>query len=490
MKTGGLGDMSAALPAQLAALGHEVHILMPLYGCLQLPEKPGKPVTLQPYGQWPAARLLPLKLRPRLNLLLLDCPDLYARAGGPYLDAQGRDFPDNLVRFGMLSRVAALVGSVHSPVGGKPFDVVHANDWPTALAPMYLALHREAGEPTAASVLTIHNLSFRGEFPLEDATHRLGVPHRWRGPEGVEFWGQLSTLKAGLQFADAITTVSPTYAREIQEPEAGFGFEGLMRAHAQRLHGITNGIDTEIWNPATDPRLRRHFNVANLRGKAFCKTAVQQQFGLAQDKSAMLLGMVSRLTSQKGVDLVLQALPRILELSCQVVVVGQGDRYFEQAFREASRHYPSQLAAMIGFDEAAAHLVEAGADAFLMPSRFEPCGLNQMYSQAYGTPPIVAPVGGLLDTVADVGEAPDAGTGFLMRRCDAGSLENGVARAHALWKNPKKWRRIQVNGMQKDFGWESSAQRYLRVYTQSAKRAPLSAAAAQPRPAAPAFEMA
>ena len=465
VKTGGLGDVSGALPATLAALGHDVRLLMPAYRGMKVSGEIGDGIDLPAWGPWPAAQILPVKIPTGVTLLLLACPALYQRAGGPYVDAGGHDYHDNALRFGLLSRVAAQLGTVHSPIRGWMADVVHANDWPCALAPLYLALGRTTPlqERTAASVLTIHNLAFQGVFPM-DSADLLGIPHHLRGMEGVEFWGQLSMLKAGLQFADAITTVSPTYAREIQTPAHGVGMDGVLRARAQRLHGILNGIDTQLWNPAADPLLPHRFSRDDLAGKALCKAALQARCGLPADAKAMLFALVSRLTPQKGVDLVLGALPRLLAAGAQLVVLGQGEPGLQQALHEAAQKSPRHVSVTLGFDEALAHLIEAGADAFLMPSRFEPCGLNQMYSQAYGTPPVVAPAGGLLDSVTDASADAAHGTGFVMTGCDAAGLEDALQRALRAWREPQRWRRIQANGMARQFGWNDSALRYVAVY--------------------------
>ncbi|HEX7888100.1 MAG TPA: glycogen synthase GlgA [Ramlibacter sp.] len=472
VKTGGLGDVSAALPATLASLGHDVHILIPAYRGMKVSGEIGDGVDLPAYGPWPVAQLVPVKIDNGVTLLLLTCPGLYQRPGGPYVDASGRDYHDNAMRFGMLSRVAALLGTVHSPLRGWIADVVHANDWPCGMAPLYLAQHRliAPADKTAASVLTIHNLAFQGVFPMGSAD-LLGVPMQWRGMDGVEFWGQLSMLKAGIQFADAITTVSPSYAREIQTPAHGVGFDGILRARSAHLRGILNGIDAKQWDPAQDPLLPHHFSRDSLQGKAQCKEALQARVGLPVDGAAMVLAMVSRLTPQKGVDLVLGALPRILASGAQLVVLGNGEPALQKALREAAQKHPKQVSVTLGFDEALAHLIEAGADAFLMPSRFEPCGLNQMYSQAYGTPPIVAPVGGLLDSVTDASADPQHGTGFVMTGCDAAGLDDALGRAFRLWREPQKWRRLQANGMARHFGWEDSAVQYIEVYQRAAMEA-------------------
>jgi starch synthase len=288
--------------------------------------------------------------------------------------------------------------------------------------------------------------------------------------DGVEFWGDLSMLKAGIQFADAITTVSPSYASEIQTPEHGAGFDGILRARAAHLTGILNGIDTRLWDPEHDALLPHHFSRTNMTGKARCKAALQARMALPADKTAPVFAVVSRLTAQKGIDLVIAALPRLVDARAQLVVLGQGDPKLQQALRDACERHPKQVAVRLGFDESLAHLIEAGSDVFLMPSRFEPCGLNQMYSQAYGTPPIVAPVGGLLDSVTDATADAAKGTGFVMTGADAPGLEDAIARALRACREPRTWKRIQGNGMARHFGWEESAQRYVQVYERAMQR--------------------
>lgn len=472
VKTGGLGDVSGALPAALAALGHDVRVLLPAYRGMKVSGEVGDGVDLPASGPWPAAQLLPVRADNGVTLLLLACPALYQRAGGPYVDAHGHDYADNVLRFGFLSRVAALLGTARSPVDGWRADVVHANDWPCALAPLYLAQARElnAHEPVAAAVVTIHNMAFQGVFPMHEAD-RLEIPSHWRGMEGVEFWGQLSMLKAGLQFAQAITTVSPTYAREIQTPGFGVGLDGMLRARADRLHGILNGIDATVWNPASDPLLPHRYGPGDIAGKARNKATLQTQCGLRPDPGALLFGMVSRLTSQKGIDLVLGQLDLLLREGGQLVILGTGDPALQQALAEAAARAPKAMNVTVGFSESLAHLIEAGADAFLMPSRFEPCGLNQMYSQAYGTPPLVGGTGGLVDSVVDATDDPAAGTGFVMRSPDAQGFADAVTRLRAAWKQPAAWRRLQVNGMGTSFGWEDSARRYVAVYEEAIERA-------------------
>ncbi|KAF1049876.1 glycogen synthase GlgA [Xylophilus sp.] len=461
VKTGGLGDVSAALPPALAALGHDVAVLLPAYAGLErIAGDLAGVFSLPAEGPWPAAQLLRLRIGGGgTTLLLLACPALYARPGTPYGAPGGGDHPDNALRFGLLARVAALLGTAGSPIPGWQAGVVHANDWPSALVPLYLRQAREAGDATAArSVLTIHNLAFQGVYPMEKAD-LLGIAPRHRGVDGVEFWGQLSMLKAGLQFADAITTVSPTYAREIQTEAQGFALDGVLRAHAARLHGVINGIDTAVWNPATDPLIAARYDAARLGGKAACKAALQARLKLAAEPGALLFGLVGRLTAQKGIDLVVAGAGGLLARGGQLAVLGSGDAALQAALADLAARHPGRVGAAIGFDETLAHQIEAGADCFLMPSRFEPCGLNQMYSQAYGTPPLVAPVGGLADTV------DDGVTGFVMREAGSQSaFDEAMARVAAAWRKPGDWWRIQRAGMQRDFSWARPAADYAALY--------------------------
>jgi starch synthase len=479
VKTGGLGDVSAALPATLAAMGHDVKLLLPAYRGMQVRGEVGETAEIVAHGPWPTARLMPVKIENGVTLLLVACNDLYQREGGPYLDETGHDYGDNAFRFAFFSRIAASLGTSASPLHGWRAEVVHANDWPTALAPFYLSQARETpfGEPTAASVLTIHNLAFQGVFPMAMAD-ALGIPPHWRGIDGVEFWGQLSMLKAGLQFADAITTVSPSYAQEIQTEALGAGLDGVLRANAARLTGILNGIDTRLWNAGTDPLIARRYGAAastgsgqaDLAGKARCKEALQRRCGLAVDDSAMLFAVVSRLTAQKGIDLVLAALDDLLAQGAQLVVLGVGEPALQEALLGTAKRNPSSVAVTLGFDEMLAHQVEAGADCFLMPSRFEPCGLNQMYSQAYGTPPVVSATGGLVDSVADATVDPQSGTGFVMRSKDEAGLRDACQRALEAFHDKARWLQIQRNGMSRDFGWERSAARYVEVFNKAIER--------------------
>lgn len=466
VKTGGLGDVSGALPAALAALGHDVHVLIPDYDSFaRLPDR--REVMAWPAADgWPAARLSSAVQPGGVTLLLLECPELYSHGGGPYIDSAGNDHPHNARRFGFLAWVAARLSGPDSPWRAWQPDVLHCHDWTVALAPFYLYLARQAAgfeAPAASSVMTIHNLAFQGVFPMADAD-MLRIPEAYRGVEGVEYWGQVSMLKAGLSFCDAITTVSPTYAREIRTQALGMGLHGVMQARASHLRGILNGVDTEIWNPATDPLLPQNYSVASLGGKAACKAALQREFGLTERPDVLLLSLVGRLTEQKGIDLVVAALPWILEHGAQLVVLGQGDPRLQRALTEAAAAHPAQVSINIGFSETQAHRIEAGADAFLMPSRFEPCGLNQMYSQLYGTVPLVHATGGLADSVTDLAAGADSATGVVIDQATPAALMLGLQRLSSAFADKPVWLALQHNGMRAGFGWQDSARAYDALY--------------------------
>lgn len=464
VKTGGLGDVSGALPPTLASLGHSVRVLMPAYGSMQIEGDVVDGVDIPADGRWPAAQLMTVQTR-AITLALLSCPALFDRPGGPYVTPEGRDHHDNAYRFGFLSHVAARIGMPTSPLRDWQADVVHANDWPTGLAPLYVASWRTTipKHQRAAGVVTIHNIAFQGIFPMHLADV-LDVPWFARGIEGVEFWNQLSMLKAALQFSDAITTVSPTYAREIRTERFGVGLHGVLQAQERKLTGILNGIDTRTWDSRHDPLIERRYGIADIGNKQSNKLALQDRCGLAMSERAMLFGVVSRLTSQKGIDLVLGQVDGIVARGGQLVALGQGEPALHEALRAAARRHPRSVAVNFGFDETLAHRIEAGIDCFLMPSRFEPCGLNQMYSQAYGTPPVVAPVGGLADSVIDVDDDPVGGSGFVMASCDAAGLADAIDRAFDAYADAAIWERIQRNGMTRKFGWEESAAKYVEVY--------------------------
>lgn len=462
IKTGGLADVSAALPVALRAIGVDVRVLLPGYAQVlsQLGECEAI-ATFDASGEFPAARLLSVTMANDLPLLVLDCPSLYQREGGPYQDAGGQDWSDNALRFGLLSKVAAVLGSGESPLAWHP-DLVHCNDWQTGLTPAYL--HFAQG--SAPSIITIHNLAFQGNFPPQTVTE-LELPPACFAIDGAEFYGQLSFLKAGLVYSNHITTVSPTYAKEIQQPELGFGMQGLLTARGDDLTGILNGIDTDEWNPAADKFLRQPYNIDDISGKAASKALLQYRMRLKVDPSVPLLGVISRFTHQKGLDLLLELAPQLTELPVQLVMLGSGDAAMQQAALDLSQHYPGKISAHIGFNEALSHLIEGGVDMFVMPSRFEPCGLNQMYSQRYGTPPIVHATGGLADSVVDCTEATlqdGSASGFAFSGMTAENLLHTIQRAVNLYREQEKWNALRKNCMAKNFSWAVSAEAYRETY--------------------------
>lgn len=460
VKTGGLGDVAAALPPALRRAGVDVHVLVPWYPAIAraFPDAPVIAELPAAAGVFPGAALRGAVAPDGTPLLLLDCMACYAREGNPYLGADGRDWHDNAVRFGLLSYVAALLSSASTPLDWVP-DILHCHDWQTALAPAYLRYNLK---PLAKSVLTIHNLAFQGLFGAH-TLRELGLPPQAWAVDGVEYYGHLSFLKGGLQHADHITTVSPTYAREIQTDTDGMGMAGLLRYRSGSLTGILNGIDAQQWNPAIDPHLAAHYASATIGNKHGNKRALQRRMGLKASDELPLFGVVSRLSGQKGLDLLLACADELVKLPAQLVVLGSGDAALEKAFRELALRYPGRVAVHIGFDEGLAHLIEAGIDAFLMPSRFEPCGLNQMYSLRYGTPPIVRATGGLADTVIDAADK-ERGNGFVFERAEPAALLAAIRRAADLWSRPRLWRQLQKNGMAADHGWNQPAQEYIELY--------------------------
>lgn len=464
VKTGGLGDVAAALPASLRRAGADIRVLIPGYPALQAAFPDARPVAELPSlaPALPPARILEAHTD-GLPLLLLDCPVLFGRPGNPYLDGYGNDQPDNARRFGLLSRVAAHLGQPGSPLGWQP-DVVHVNDWQGGLAPAFL--HYEGG---AASVITVHNIAFQGCFG-HDMLAALGLPAQaWRF-DAVEYHNQLSFLKAGLQFATRLSTVSPTYAREIQDEHFGYGLAPLLRHRAAALRGILNGIDTTLWNPATDAALAQPYSAGRLGAKRLNKAALQAQMGLPSASDRPLFGVISRLTHQKGLDLLLAVADGLPALPAQLVVLGSGDRDMEAGFRALAARLPEHVAVQIGFDETLAHRIEAGADSFLMPSRFEPCGLNQMYSLRYGTPPVVRATGGLADTVVDI-DAPlpgNPGNGFRIDGDSPHALWLTLERVCHTWHDHRRWLHLQQNAMRRDFSWEQPAREYIELYRDAA----------------------
>ncbi|AAZ98010.1 glycogen/starch synthases, ADP-glucose type [Thiobacillus denitrificans ATCC 25259] len=470
VKTGGLGDVLHGLPQALHGLGVGVRLLLPGYRTLlrQLDQ-----VRIVAWfdvrgAEGPvAARVLETR-HPGFDfpLWIVDCPPLFDRPGNPYVDVTGYDWPDNAERFAVFARVAALLAQDAHEAGWLP-DVVHTHDWQTGLVPAFLA--DLPARPR--TVFTIHNLAYGGHFPHGDFL-RLQLPAHWWSHEGVEFHGGFSMLKAGIVYADAVTTVSPTYAEEICTPAFGYGLDGLLRSRRHKLHGILNGIDSATWDPADDPHLRARYTAGRiLPGKRRDKQALLERFLPAADEAALqapLVGLVGRLVEQKGIDWVLAAMPLLLaETDARFVLLGSGQAAYEQRLTRLARQHPTRVFVEIGYDEALAHQIEAGADMFLMPSRFEPCGLNQMYSLRYGTLPIVFKTGGLADTIVDTNEASLAdgsANGFVFDTPDVAHFVDAVRRALALYRQPSLWRRVQQTGMRLSFDWRESAGHYLALY--------------------------
>ncbi len=468
IKTGGLADVSGALPAALHNMGVDVHVLLPGY-----PQVLKTLPHLQAIAEFtslpgfPPARLLAGKVPGYAPHWVVDCAELYQRGGGPYQDEHGIDWVDNALRFGLLSKIAAVLGSADSPLNWKP-DVVHCNDWQTGLTPAYLHFAQGA----APSLITIHNLAFQGIFPPQTVAE-MHLPMESFQTEGLEYYGSMSFLKAGLHYADHITTVSPSYAEEIQTEALGFGMQGLLAHRRADLSGILNGIDINEWNPAADANLNHAYDTEDLSGKSANKIELQRRLGLHIDLTMPLFGLVSRFTQQKGLDIVLEIAPQLIALPAQIALLGSGDAGMQRTALELTHRYSGQISAYVGFDESLSHQIEAGADIFLMPSRFEPCGMNQMYSQRYGTPPVVHATGGLKDTVVDYNETTLAGgvaSGFIFDKMDADGLLNTVRRAVAAYHDKAIWRALQLNGMGKDFSWGKSAAAYRDIYAQLMRR--------------------
>lgn len=464
VKTGGLADVAGALPAALGAQGVEVTTFIP-----------GSPAVLKALGKtkavhsWDAllgekARLLAGKIGD-YPLLVLDAPALFARPGGPYSDASGRDWDDNWRRFASFARAAADIAG--GAVKGRSFDLVHAHDWQTGLVPAYLRLAPLKAGRVVPNVITIHNMAFQGYYPAE-IFPQLGLPPAAWTVDGVESYGGVGFLKAGMQLADAITTVSPTYAGEIRSVEFGMGLEGVVLARSNRVHGILNGIDTAEWNPAHDPHLAAQYTAGKLAARAKNKRAVEQEFGLDRDDGPLFV-VVSRLTWQKGMDVLETVLDHLVGIGGRLALLGSGDAEIAQAFQAAAARHPGRIGVQLGYDEALSHRLQGGGDAILIPSRFEPCGLTQLYGLAYGCVPVVSRTGGLADTVIDANPAALAAgvaTGIQMNAVSHGALAMAVSRAVDLYAQPAQWKRVQKNGMRADFSWGASGAAYAALYRQ------------------------
>ncbi len=458
IKTGGLADVSGALPSALRKIGIDCRVLLPGYPVVMYKLESTRQVArfdqfLDAEGKPLAARLLLCGISGSdTPIYVLDAPAVFARAGGPYQDSDGIDYPDNAHRFALLSQVAAILAGAASPIDWQP-DILHCNDWQTGLAPAYLRL---SGNQTPI-VMTVHNLAYQGIFPPKTLTH-LNLPVSSFSIEGTEYYGNLSFLKAGLYYANHITTVSPTYALEIQQPHLGMGMQGLLASRQHQLSGILNGIDTDEWNPAADRHLRCEFNARALAGKKQCKHKLQEELGLEPLANAPLFGIIARMAHQKGLDLVLAIADGIIDRGGQIAMLGTGEKSIEIAVRALVARHPGKVAALIGYNEGLSHRIEAGSDIFLMPSLFEPCGLNQMYSLRYGSVPIVHATGGLRDTVED------GVTGFVFHQPTPHALWLAVERALDLYPQKPAWKKLVQTGMNRDFSWNKSALAYQALY--------------------------
>ena len=484
IKTGGLGDVAHSLPVALGKLGDDVRLVLPAYRDVLAAVD-----SLHELGFWdlPGAgvthrvKILQAHYEGLADYLyLIDVPSLFDRAGNPYIHSGGHNWPDNAERFTVFSRAVAQMAGGIPGVDWQP-DVVHCHDWQTGLVPAFLSMTH----PRPKTVFTIHNLAYDGYFSHDDF-NALSLPPEWWSPEYVEFYGGMSMLKAAMVFSDQVTTVSPNYAREICTPEFGNRFEGVLQALGDRLSGILNGIDLDIWNPETDSYLEQRYSVDKpwQKAKQANKVALLERCGLKKSPAKKpgtkksgkqpavtdrpLLGFIGRLVEQKGVDLITAVLPDIFASSdAQVVILGSGHMMFETELTGLAEKYPDRLYVHIGYSEELAHQIEAGCDIFLMPSRFEPCGLNQMYSLRYGTPPVVSFTGGLADTVTDATSmAIDDGSanGFVFNNINSDSFLDAVNRALLLYGKPRQWRKVCEVAMRQELGWETSAKKYRALY--------------------------
>ncbi len=465
LKTGGLADVAGALPAALNARGCDVRVLLPGFVTVlaDMQDVRTLPELTVPWGERVLVRCAWLASL-NLTAYVIDAPSMYCRNGGPYEDDQRQPYADNGRRFALLGFAAAQL-ALGLDDQWQP-QVVHSHDWHAALAPAYMAYSRQRQATRVAAVYTVHNLAYQGVFPPE-LFHDLGLPGSAFSIDGLEFHGQVSFMKAGLFYADHITTVSPTYAAEIQTQAQGCGLDGLLRARAGLLTGILNGVDDSVWNPQLDPLIPFPFDADRIAGKAQCKAALQKELGLSLQSDLPLFGVVSRLTEQKGLHLVLAALPTLFSRGAQLVVLGNGEKWLEDAFREAASMHSRQLAVRIGYDEHFAHRIFSASDVTLVPSRFEPCGLTQMYGLKYGSLPLVHSVGGLADTVVE--SAPEhvadgLANGFVFHEFSADAFERALGRSLALYARNTDWNQVRERAMRQKLGWDQAASEYLALY--------------------------
>jgi starch synthase len=460
IKTGGLADVAGALPLALAKQDVRVTTLIPGYPAVMAAVGTGRTVRRIEDLFGGPARILRGEAA-GLDLLVIDAPHLYARPGNPYLAPGGGEWEDNGIRYAALAAVASLL--VTSRLPGLGFDAVHAHDWQAGLVPAYL---RFAGAARRPVMFTVHNLAFQGKFPLS-LFPRLGLPPEAMSVQGLEYYGTLGYLKAGLWYSDRVTTVSPTYAAEIGTPALGMGLDGLLRGRGGQVSGILNGLDTEDFDPARDKRLAANFDAIDHAPRAANKAALQRRLGLEENPAALLFGFVGRMTWQKGVDLLLNNIPTILGEGAQLAMLGTGEPQIEEGSRNAAAWHAGRIGVHVGFDEALARLVYGGSDVILVPSRFEPCGLAQLAALRYGALPLVAHVGGLADSVVDANEmavAEGLGTGLHFSPVNAEMLGAALLRAARLWRDKALWAKLQANALRTDVSWNRSAARYAQLY--------------------------
>lgn len=460
VKTGGLADVIGAVPKALAPLGVSVKIMMPAYPAVAKMLSQGTVLQKISDLHGGEARLVEVQAE-GLDLLLLDAPHLFDRPGNIYLGPDGNDWSDNHLRFGALSLIASRV-AIEGVGGWKP-DLVHAHDWQAGLIPAYL---HQTKKQTPPCILTIHNVAFQGLFDAGVGSV-LGLSDALFTPEGTEYHGRLGFLKAGIAFSDMITTVSPTYARELLLPEYGMGLQGLLQARKANLTGILNGIDLDVWNPANDPSLVESYTAATLSKKAANRAEIEKRFALSPNPDAPLFCVISRLTTQKGLDLLIETLPGLVGRGGRLAVLGSGEKWIEASFIGAAHQFRGSVGVIIGYDEALSHLLQGGSDAILVPSRFEPCGLTQLYGLRYGTIPVVARTGGLADTIIDANAAAleaECATGIQFAPVTAAALDSAIDRTCDLFKQPDVWDKIVRRAMSHPVGWDRSASAYLDLY--------------------------
>jgi starch synthase len=462
VKTGGLADVTGALPGALKRHGIETVTFVPGYPAVMATLSSAE--KIHEYADFLGGKAHLLRGRTSaLDLLVLDAPHLYNRPGNIYLGPDGKDWPDNARRYAAFSRVAADVAM--GRLGLKRFDILHLHDWQAALAAAYMRYDPSSAHDRPATVFTIHNIAFQGSFS-GTVFPELGLPASAFAIDGLEYFGNVNFMKGGITSASRITTVSPTYAQEITTPDFGMGLDGLLRERRNVLSGIVNGIDDGVWNPATDTSLAKTYGPRSLANRAANKRELEKRLGLERDDS-ILHGVVSRLTWQKGLDLLAGHLDWLVASGARLALVGTGEPAIEQAFREAAIRHKGRVGAAFAYDEGLSHLVQAGADTMLVPSRFEPCGLTQLYGLRYGCVPIVARTGGLADTVIDANVAAlsvGVATGIQFSPINADALQAALARAHSLFENKQQWNAMQKRGMSQDVSWTASAAAYAQLF--------------------------